>query len=80
MFAHLELNVFRWDGSSFASAGVPGLSRDQDSHLLVAQHVATALAGVCVPASDLDRSTASSASPQLRVLQCFPIGVFVFSY
>lgn len=69
MFPHLELNVFHWDRSSFASAGVPGLLRDQDSHpsrtatLLVAQHVAAALTGVCVHASNLDQWTDSSSWP-----------------
>lgn len=32
MFLHLELKVFLWDSSSFASARAPGISMDQGSH------------------------------------------------
>lgn len=80
MFPHLELNVFCWDSSSFASVGVPGLLRDQDSHPPRGSDVAAALTGIYAHTSDPGKWTDSSSWPPgwpLLVLQLFSIGVLI---
>lgn len=86
MFPHLELNVFCWDSSSFASVGVPGLLRDQDSHPPRGSDVAAALTGIYAHTSGPGKWTEwtdSSSWPPgwaLLVLQLFSIGVLISQF